>query len=387
MALYEIYKINLTKLKPLVSELQSDTIFGHVAWAIKFLYGDDELKKFIAQSLTENPPFICSDGFPNDYLPFPNFDISDKEVHEKRTKEIFNKFNITEDNKLAIFKLFKNIPYIHKSIVKTIANLNFTDIFVGIFEGSICKKLMAYVTEFPEIYSDYKCSGFEKCILFKSFRKNNDSFDNNFCVAEKICKNNIPKTIELWRCSIDRKNFKAAHGLLHSENIKFFNSNGLINIYAKINVNIFNEEKLNKVFEFIALNGFGADASIGSGGFEFKVEKLNNEERKYFIPSNDSNGCIILSNFIPNNNDPKNCSYKVFTKYPKLYNVGLNIKDPFKIPLMMIKPGAILRFNSDNEKKEFYGKVITNIAPHVSNKLNVNIIQSGLALPYYIKLK
>jgi CRISPR-associated protein Csm4 len=41
---------------------------GNIAWAIKHLYGDEILKKFIADSKVR-PPFVVSNGFPSPYFP------------------------------------------------------------------------------------------------------------------------------------------------------------------------------------------------------------------------------------------------------------------------------------------------------------------------------
>jgi CRISPR-associated protein Csm4 len=54
------------------SEWQADTIFGHLCWGMRYLYGEKELKDFLNLYEIGAPPLLVSNGFPGDLLPKPS---------------------------------------------------------------------------------------------------------------------------------------------------------------------------------------------------------------------------------------------------------------------------------------------------------------------------
>lgn len=53
------------------SPWQADTIFGHLCWGMKYIYGEDSLQAFLNSYQTGSPPLLLSNGFPGDLLPRP----------------------------------------------------------------------------------------------------------------------------------------------------------------------------------------------------------------------------------------------------------------------------------------------------------------------------
>ena len=66
----EYAKITIKPLSPFITQLQSDTIFGHFAWGIVYKYKEDKLKEFL-RNFEKKPFIIFSDGFIKDFLPKP----------------------------------------------------------------------------------------------------------------------------------------------------------------------------------------------------------------------------------------------------------------------------------------------------------------------------
>lgn len=113
----EYAKLTIMPTSPFISELQSDTIFGHFAWGIRFAYGEDRLKEFLNE-FKHKPFIIFSDGFIKGFLPKPFLEpylANDSELKfakevKKKTlidKEfIFNNIDSLNDEK--IFHYLKN---------------------------------------------------------------------------------------------------------------------------------------------------------------------------------------------------------------------------------------------------------------------------------------
>jgi len=116
----EYAKLTITPTSPFISELQSDTIFGHFAWGIRFIYGEDRLKELLKE-FNQKPFIIFSDGFIKGFLPKPFLepympnDIELKYAKEVKKKSlidkefIFNNIDSLSDKK--IFHYLKNQKY------------------------------------------------------------------------------------------------------------------------------------------------------------------------------------------------------------------------------------------------------------------------------------
>ena len=65
------YEVCIKPLSPFQSPLQSDTIFGHICWAIRYISGEKALKKFLSNYSTYQAPLLVSSGMPKGYVPMP----------------------------------------------------------------------------------------------------------------------------------------------------------------------------------------------------------------------------------------------------------------------------------------------------------------------------
>jgi CRISPR-associated protein Csm4 len=115
------------------------------------------------------------------------------------------------------------------------------------------------------------------------------------------------------------------------------------------------DNKVKELFAATAKSGFGKDKSIGSGAFE--IEGIEPFGRFAKLPQ--ANGFISLSSMVPAENDPIDARYRLRTKYGKLGEGSQ--ENPFKRPLLQMEPGAA--FKVAGQLKEFYGRVVTDIAP------------------------
>ncbi len=70
MSEYEDFRVTIELRSPLGTPLQSDTLFGHLAWQVRYAEGEEGVRRFL-EEFAEWPPFVFSDGFPAGLLPRP----------------------------------------------------------------------------------------------------------------------------------------------------------------------------------------------------------------------------------------------------------------------------------------------------------------------------
>lgn len=312
-----IKKLNLALKSGLLSDLQSDTIFGHFAWRLKDLFGNEKLAEFLKLYEDDKPVFTISDGFlekeGNTYFPKPL----------KITPPVFsNNSKIERIQNFLEQKESKNIKLI------TLKELNYY------LQGEIAK--------YEESLLDLSSSNFP-------------GFNTDLRVSVEI----------------DRSTFASKEGQLFSYDPMYLSSDTTFVLFIKIidleQWNHFNcEQVLKALFEI----GFGKKKSSGYGEFEV----ISFEDFNGFTEAKEPNGFISLSNYLPANNDQINDSfYEINVKYGKLGEEFSKSQNPFKKPIILFKPGSCFL---TNENKDFYGRVTRQSE---INDYKPNVIQNGIA--------
>ncbi len=67
----QIFQLKLLPKSSFITPLKASTIWGHLAWNIFLTHGEEKGNAFLQAFQSKNPPFVLSDGFPEDYLPKP----------------------------------------------------------------------------------------------------------------------------------------------------------------------------------------------------------------------------------------------------------------------------------------------------------------------------
>lgn len=80
------YRLNITPRSPLGSPLQTDTLFGHLCWALRYTQGEPRLRDFLHAFDDIPPPLVLSNGFPEDFLPRPVFPARARMPDERTPK-------------------------------------------------------------------------------------------------------------------------------------------------------------------------------------------------------------------------------------------------------------------------------------------------------------
>ena len=90
----------------------------------------------------------------------------------------------------------------------------------------------------------------------------------------------------------------------------------------------------------------------------------------------DQPNCFVsLSNYIPKKTDPVQGQYKIHVKYGKLGQAYAHADNPFKKPLLMLKPGAV--FWTD-KPQHAYGRLVYSVSDTYPEVVQIG---STLAIP------
>lgn len=272
------YRVTIKPLSPFETPLHSDTLFGHLCWALRYLEGEESLKEFL-DKLDEDPSaFLLSNAFPEGYLPCPVLEPWSRSEQEAFQKERFPSMPDYEaDGKLKTLRRRRLIS----------------------------EKL------FDEIKGNLSMVQ-----LYDALHKDKE---------ETFCKN-----VEEWHNTISRLSNLVLEGNLFTCGATFYNTD--LTIFVR--ENYFGKERLHKLFEFIGESGYGANASTGRGRFSCRINEKS-------LPGADNpNATMLLSNTIPSPTDPQDGHYNVFTKFCKAGGSYAVRGEFFKRPVLIIEAGA-----------------------------------------------
>lgn len=136
------------------------------------------------------------------------------------------------------------------------------------------------------------------------------------------------------------------------ERDEIFAPDGKVEIYAKVREGF--EEDLQHLFQLLVYSGFGAKKSSGKGSCCLENFELFGGFENISNPV----GFVTLSHYVPAQTDPTDGSYKTMVKYGKLGEEKTFSGNPFKKPLIMLKPGAVFK---TADVKPYYGRIVENI--------------------------
>ena len=320
---YDSYQISLQPKTTLITPLQSDTIFGHIAWAIRYIYGEEKLIKFLNEFKdNSDAPLLVSDGFPSGYLPKPYFKALPQHIVEKFiiAETVKNDINLSTAQLTQIQKSLKNLLLLKKdTITKIQADFTAENLLRVSLEEIFCY-------EFSEEKNEYKISS------------------------------NKTEAVVMYHNTINRIYNQVLEGF-YQQVTNFFATDFSFEVY--LITNYFSNSELLNIFEFIEKSGFGRDKSTGKGNFEITLRK------EAGLPVlKDANAFMTLSHYIPDHNSPLSGYYRLLTKYGKLggdfassiipgieqyYGTAKPKVHPFKKPILMMRPGSVFMAKPSNK--------------------------------------
>ena len=273
------YRVTIRPMSPFETPLHSDTIFGHICWALRYQEGEESLRLFLDKLKQDHSIFLLSSAFPEGYIPCP----------------LLRPMTMKEDDDFRE-RFFSGKP-IYEATTKT---------------KSFSK--IRWISE--KLFDDVK-----------------DHLSTFYLYERMLQEKGEPafqKTIEEWHNSINRLSGRVIEGNLFTQEVTFYNTN----LVVLVRESYFGKNRLYKLFEFIGKNGFGADASNGRGFFSCNIEE------KPILGSINPNAATLLSHTTPSSSDPKEGYYRVLTKFGKVGGTFAVRGLFFKRPTLIIEPGA-----------------------------------------------
>lgn len=300
-----------------VTPFQSDTIFGHIAWAIRYTKSEKALEEWLNNF--QSSPTLVSDGFPigedeSLLFPFPIIKPVDNQQIENFLAEYFTGTPKKEELICAYdsIKAIRKRSYISQSVLeKYINNLSELNLIKEYFDST-----------YKQIKNPPK---------YKFYTRRYDMHN-----------------------TINRlTNSTLEEGGLYSVESTYFQKDS--KIWIAIKSNNLNKTELENLFNFIMKNGFGKDASVGKGSL-----KLIDVVEKNLPASSEPNAFLSLSHFIPYPDSSTNMYYSFIVKFGKLGGSFANSMPVFKKPLILFKPGSTVLLKNNGDLKY---QLIENIHP------------------------
>jgi len=161
--MYGYGKITIKFITPFISELQSDTIFGHFAWGLR--YKNEKKLNKLMQNFKKEPFIVFSDGFLKGFLPKPIFSSflpgcselkyakQVKKAKYIKKEEIFK--NIDSLDAKKVFKVIKN-QEIEASSKVALTQKNSINRFSNLVEEGLYTIKEKFSEDRYEIYFKYR---------------------------------------------------------------------------------------------------------------------------------------------------------------------------------------------------------------------------------------
>ncbi|MDD3465476.1 MAG: hypothetical protein PHH07_08440 [Candidatus Cloacimonetes bacterium] len=274
-----LYKIEWTLQSPIETQLQSDTIFGHLCWALAMELGEAALTEFL--EAMQKPVLSLSSAFPQGTLPVPRLNARYGEL--------------PADLQGALVK---------RRTAKAAKGLSYLPLEIWLQHH--------HDYDHSEVIERNEAI---QALVEKSFKLEQDVVVHN---------------------SINRVTGTTTKGgaSLYTETVTFAREGTVFESY--LDTDYFSAEQLRALFAFVENSGFGRNKHTGRG--RFRIELGEHE----FSRVGDPNAWLLLSNAVPAPDDPASACYDGFVKYGRLGgSYASGGRNPFKKPLFMLTPGTV----------------------------------------------
>lgn len=275
-----------------VTDLRSVTLWGTICWGIRYLYGNERLKKFIGDHLKSEPDFVISSAFPfkqqgkirTPFFPNPLRIASELEIAENVERAL---------EKSRLRKKFQKVEFLSAE--------HFGKFLMGEFSN---EDLFKFLLEEHDRKSEH------------DQQQQSQRLKKAYIPHENFIADSAPKrhdhsmthnTIDRWRggtLSLPDSEGNTSGQLFHANDIWWSDPHdetedgepktGLFFLVEENRIGSI-EDTLAPVLRFLEHWGIGADRTTGKGFFEFNIENFSLPEP----PDSEANAMLNLSLFLP----------------------------------------------------------------------------------------
>jgi CRISPR-associated protein Csm4 len=320
----QTYRVRLRPRSATLSPWQADTLFGHWCWLIRYEEGEAALRTFLDHYRAGEPPIVLSNGFPEDWLPRPILPPRLRTPSRKKTDQVWA---------MQAAKAGKDVRFV------SLDDFN-----------ALCRGDEVLLTTSPNV------------------------------VMQRTELKNLINRLTGTTAGFEIEGEEVGGRLFDCQEIAYVDRSGLLPkpLDVSIYVKVADEESAKKaedLFRRLARSGYGAKKAVGYGQFEVV------EFRRFdgFPELDGANGFVSLSNWVPAGSDPQVGFYNTMVKYGKLGEELAVSENPFKFPLTMLIAGS--SFYAEGEVKDYYGRLVTGIAPAAPE-----VVQYGYAFAVSARL-
>jgi CRISPR-associated protein Csm4 len=333
------YRLTIRPLTSFRTPLQSDTIFGHLLWALRYVEGEEALAKFLARCRNDEPPLLVSAGFPRGALPVPVLSPGPEDPEG------------SEDG----------------------GGLSLADRVVStMLSGALEEDRYLPLPQWRRLAQGMSAGELKRL-------RRESQVELRQIRGEEM---GYPVT----RTAVDRITGSAREARLFVSGEVFYGPGREFDIWHKLGDG--DEALLERVatwWRWVERNGFGKRKSVGHGVFRIQGDGL--VEAGGELPRVENpNGFVTLSAWVPRRGDPTDVTYRTRVKRGKLAE-ELAIPSPWKKPLLMLEPGTVARLRDGEDVHEWYGGLVESMhwpaedVPEWQKGVMAKIVQYGYAFP------
>lgn len=308
-----LYRYRIKPLSPFMTPLMSDTFFGHFCWAVLYEKGEDFLADFLSTYRNDKKaPVLFSSAFISGHLPRPVL----PPLKRQQSCNFIEKYFVENADGPFKYKVEKEKRFRGMSIVKS-------------WKKQRIISLENWLT-LKNNYSEFR--------LFEIFY---DQLKAGIYKEARLCETEVTASNTISRVS--GKVMEEGGGLFQREKT-WYHKNTELELYVEIN----SKELLSLVnwflTDYLPLNGFGKDKSVGMGYLEISTDVAFNPD---IFNVSTANARMVLSSTAFEAMGKYNSFYRLMTKFGKLggeYAVSSptgGATRPFKKPILMLEPGSI----------------------------------------------
>lgn len=184
---------------------------------------------------------------------------------------------------------------------------------------------------------------------------------------QEIYKQSLTQVEDQFHNIINRQTNTTGEGEFAPYSLEqiWYTPKAVLDVYIVLDENRLDLASFEQVLSDIAQFGFGRDASIGLGKFNFTIESHQ------WQSSENSNAYLTLANSAPQNLelDKKQCFYQITTRFGRHGDRQVFAGSPFKKPIILAKAGAIFT-PYQYRQVSFIGNGLTNISINQPNAVH-----------------